>query len=295
VAADYVAEQEAMLQGLVVQPAAPSEALAYPLDSGGADAKELQRTLHKELQESWEMHHKSPVATAVVAGARQVIEGMQVRGGRWQLIWSDSLAHCCWLEPHTNTVQQRGLALLSRWCLLSAGCLQLSLPFTACSDSHMLLRDTNNTACHAFNTSQVDAQAKRQQVEQWLLRSLGSLPATTGPPAAAFRLLRHCGTAPSASLADLLHCALHPQLLLQFNPFLSQQACCQVHQGLLVWLALCVLEDKLGRLVGLAEGVGEKGGHAPAALIKVGHCGRSAMLLVAGTGVSQWHSRVVNN
>jgi hypothetical protein len=122
-----------------------------------------------------------------------------------------------------------------------------------------------------FLTPQGDVQAKRQQVEQWLLSSLGNVPVTTGPPAAAFRLLRHSDTAPSASQADLLHCALHPQLLHQFNPFLSQQACRQLHQGLLVWLALCVLEDKLGRLVGLAEGVGEKGGQAPAALIKV--CG----------------------
>ncbi len=81
VADGYVAEQEARLQGLVVQPAKPSELPAYPLgigDGGGRVGTSLEWELHKELQESWEVHHGSPVATAVVAGAREVIEDMQV-------------------------------------------------------------------------------------------------------------------------------------------------------------------------------------------------------------------------
>lgn len=55
-------------------------------------------------------------------------------------------------------------------------------------------------------------------------------------------------TAPVAALRDLLPCAWQPQQLLQFNPFLSAAAAARLHSVLLVWLQLCVLEDKLGRL-----------------------------------------------
>jgi hypothetical protein len=53
---------------------------------------------------------------------------------------------------------------------------------------------------------------------------------------------------------DLLRCIAQPQLQLleQFNPFLSPAAAQQLRQGVLVWLQLCVLEDRLGRLVQLA-------------------------------------------
>jgi hypothetical protein len=87
VQAGYVAEQEARLQGLVVQPAKPSELPAYPLDDGGAGGTWLEQVLHQELRGSWEVHHGSPGATSVVAGAREVIEGIQVGMPSLSQLW----------------------------------------------------------------------------------------------------------------------------------------------------------------------------------------------------------------
>jgi hypothetical protein len=96
---------------------------------------------------------------------------------------------------------------------------------------------------------QADVSFKRQLLQQHLLHHLSHIPASTGPPAASFRLLQLSGAAPAATLLDLLPCAWQPQLLLlQFNPFLSAAAAARLHQALLVWLQLCVLEDKLVRL-----------------------------------------------
>jgi hypothetical protein len=81
--------------------------------------------------------------------------------------------------------------------------------------------------------------------------------------------------APAAAPLDLLHAATQPQLLLDLNPFLDPAACARLHRGLLLWLQLCVLQDRLGRLVALAEAAegaaaGAEGGQVQViALIKV--------------------------
>jgi hypothetical protein len=95
---------------------------------------------------------------------------------------------------------------------------------------------------------QAEVSSKRQLLQQHLLHHLSHIPTSTGPPAASFRLLQLSGAAPAAALLDLLPCAWQPQLLLQFNPFLSAAAVARLHRAVLVWLQLCVLEDKLGRL-----------------------------------------------
>jgi hypothetical protein len=106
---------------------------------------------------------------------------------------------------------------------------------------------------------QATVQQHRQEFEIYLLHHLAAIPAATDQPhkpapAAGFRLLRLSGAAASATSLDLLRCIAQPQLLLlqQFNPFLSPAAAQQLQLGMLVWLQLCVLEDRLGRLVQLA-------------------------------------------
>ncbi|WIA08442.1 hypothetical protein OEZ85_007879 [Tetradesmus obliquus] len=106
----------------------------------------------------------------------------------------------------------------------------------------------HDTTAEVVTHMQAEVVSKRQLLQQHLLHHLAHLPPGTGPPAAAFRLLQLSSTAPAAALRDLLPCAWQPQQLLQFNPFLSAAAAARLHSALLVWLQLCVLEDKLGRL-----------------------------------------------
>jgi hypothetical protein len=73
-----------------------------------------------------------------------------------------------------------------------------------------------------------------------------------GCPGSSFRMLRAAGLAPAAGALDLLRAAWRRELLLQFNPFLSAASVERLGEGLLVWLQLCVLEDRLGRLRRLA-------------------------------------------
>lgn len=109
----------------------------------------------------------------------------------------------------------------------------------------------------------------RAEAEAYLLHHLGHVPEPVGPAGGSFRLLAASGTQPTASPLDLLGLAwgLEGQLL-AFNPFLSAQACAQLQQGVLVWLQLCVLEDRMGRLVRVAN-AGEE--YTPL-LIRVGAC-----------------------
>jgi hypothetical protein len=67
------------------------------------------------------------------------------------------------------------------------------------------------------------------------------------------RLLVGSCVHPSPSATDLLRLAWGPESgFRSFNPFLSNKACGQLREGVLVWLQLCVLEDRLQRVMNLA-------------------------------------------
>ena len=100
---------------------------------------------------------------------------------------------------------------------------------------------------------QADVIQKLMQVEDYLLEHVSSIPGTLGPPATTFRLMRSAGLAPTASLLDLMSAAWQPARILEFNPFLSKAACERLHEGVLVWLQLCVLEDRLNRVKKLVQ------------------------------------------
>lgn len=69
-----------------------------------------------------------------------------------------------------------------------------------------------------------------------------------------FRLLRACGAAPQPGLLDLARSSLQPpSYLLSFNPFLSLASCERLVEGARVWMQLCVLEDRLSRILVLAK------------------------------------------
>ncbi|MEW5310745.1 MAG: hypothetical protein WDW38_002512 [Sanguina aurantia] len=91
-------------------------------------------------------------------------------------------------------------------------------------------------------------------MEAYLLQAVNSVPASVGAHGSRFRLLKTSGSVPSVSLADLATLAWQPQLLKQFNPFLSAASGKHIQEGVLLWLQLCVLQDRLGRLQALAKG-----------------------------------------
>jgi hypothetical protein len=106
-------------------------------------------------------------------------------------------------------------------------------------------------------------EAWRDQAEKFLLTSVAILPLSTDGTsskkegdwhAAAFKLQRLSCMMPTAGLQDLLCMALDPQLLPRnFNPFFSAASKASFHRALLLWLQLCVLEDRLGRLKAHAQ------------------------------------------
>lgn len=94
----------------------------------------------------------------------------------------------------------------------------------------------------------------RGAAESYLLHHLGHIPESVGAPGRAFRFLAASGSQPVAAPVDLLALACGPEAqLLAFNPFLSAGVCSQLHQGVLIWLQLCVLEDRIERVLKLAS------------------------------------------
>eukprot|EP00967_Tisochrysis_lutea_P135698 scaffold241189_cov15-Tisochrysis_lutea.AAC.1 len=66
---------------------------------------------------------------------------------------------------------------------------------------------------------------------------------------ACFRFMRVCAAAPHINLTDLARAAVSaPDSWLAFNPFLSAGSCARLREACLIWMQLCVLEDRLHRI-----------------------------------------------
>jgi hypothetical protein len=99
---------------------------------------------------------------------------------------------------------------------------------------------------------QAKVQIQRASVEAWLLHHLAAVPEQAlGVFGASLRLRRLADDSAALRPALLMQAALRPQLLFDANPFLSPAAVVALHAGVITWLQLCVLEDRLGRLVAL--------------------------------------------
>jgi hypothetical protein len=109
----------------------------------------------------------------------------------------------------------------------------------------------------------------RKQAEQYLRSHLSTIPANVGMHGTALRLLQASGAAPVHGRKDYALLALDPRVALDFNPFLSEQSVERLQGAAVLWLQLCVLEDRLQRLAGL---VGDPS--STAALIQVSHLKR---------------------
>eukprot|EP00966_Prymnesium_polylepis_P105349 2439633-Prymnesium_polylepis.1 len=96
-------------------------------------------------------------------------------------------------------------------------------------------------------------QALRDRVERDVLVCIDRIPASAGWHAPAFVMRRAANLVPRVTLRDLARAAWEPEMLRQFNPFLSNAALMKmIHPAILEWLELCVLEDKLTRMTLIA-------------------------------------------
>eukprot|EP00798_Chlamydomonas_sp_ICE-L_P025428 gene25428-11088_t len=106
-----------------------------------------------------------------------------------------------------------------------------------------------------ISTTQDFVTQRRKEIEQYLLQGLQGVPEHlstrdgNGSIRRSFRMLRSADGAANAGLLDLMEAALHsPDYLLNYNPFLTERSCQVLHESILTWLQLCVLEDRLKRL-----------------------------------------------
>jgi hypothetical protein len=134
-------------------------------------------------------------------------------------------------------------------------------------------------------------RSQREEAQEYLQLHLTAISNHVGMHGTAFRLQRACGTAPLPAMLDYVRLALDPQVALAANPFLSGGSVARLQQGARVWLQLCVLEDRLGRLAGLVE---DPASAADLIQVMIGvvHCpGRSAVasLVFAVNATSTWH------
>ena len=233
-----VADVERRLLELVAPAAAgASEAPPYPLavEGGAPDSSglPLERDMHQELEASWRSHH----ITALQSELQEAAAGQS------------PLAVI-------KEAQARGLRSVDT-CALAAAALP-PVP-------HSLLICTAGHASLHVSCLQVHASSDRGAVESYLLQHILAVPGHLGCHGASLRLLRLAGAAPLASRLDLMRLVVQPDLLRSLNPFLSDRAHRELRAAAHTWLALCVLEDRLGRLAVLAS----SGPDFRAALVKV--------------------------
>ena len=89
----------------------------------------------------------------------------------------------------------------------------------------------------------------RSELEAKVLSDVDRVPSEHHWHAPAFNMRRAANLEPRVTLRDLASAACAPTSLRAFNPFLSDEALSVLHAGILLWLRLCVAEDKLERML----------------------------------------------
>lgn len=91
----------------------------------------------------------------------------------------------------------------------------------------------------------------RKRVEEYALKSIATVPDSAGQLACAFRMQRLAGVVPTPLLVDLARASWNKAVVAACNPFLSSNGHINIREAALLWGKLCVLEDKLCRLMPL--------------------------------------------
>ena len=96
---------------------------------------------------------------------------------------------------------------------------------------------------------------KRAQIEASLFHAISLIPKSCGIEGTNFRILRLANVYPTLTCEDLVKCAIDRKWMDHFNPFLSKSGSDKdnVLHNITVWMKLCVLEDKMSRLIDLSS------------------------------------------
>jgi hypothetical protein len=111
--------------------------------------------------------------------------------------------------------------------------------------AHFLAKNSSKEISK-FQWSIVEVAKNRFSVESFLLQNLNAL--ISGEALSKSKLYRSILSTPRATKLDLVRIALDPHLISDFNPTLSTKSKKVIHKSIILWMELCVLEDKIARM-----------------------------------------------
>jgi hypothetical protein len=113
-----------------------------------------------------------------------------------------------------------------------------------------LAEDESDNLLPLLRQAYSDVEKNRELAEKY---ALAMLTASAKDKCVKHNLFHLVHRVPSATVADLIRSSFDKAVVPQLNPFLSQNARKQLDSVILHFLKLCVLEDKLKRLVSHAS------------------------------------------
>eukprot|EP01036_Dinobryon_divergens_P022332 gene22332-30577_t len=101
-----------------------------------------------------------------------------------------------------------------------------------------------------LNQTLISVSAALQGIEDFLLAAINTIPKNCSAlQTIRYRLMKASNQLPTVNKRELMQIALDFPLLHVLNPFLSQKAEIELKAAIVYWLKLCVLQDKIGRLI----------------------------------------------
>ena len=99
-------------------------------------------------------------------------------------------------------------------------------------------------------SAQDEVKNMLNQVQEYLEHHLSAIPTDVGCHGTAVRIARLSdAAAPFPNHLDLVKLSMDANLAMVFNPFLTAESCKRLQQGSRRWLELCVLDDRLQRII----------------------------------------------
>ena len=122
-------------------------------------------------------------------------------------------------------------------------------------DAHFRLEDmeVGESFQSLFSFLLEEIKQKREESETYLFEIVSHVPEGCGVKGTNFRILRSANLYPTLTCEDLVKCMVDRNWIHHFNPFLSKTCSDTVFHNIAVWMKLCVLEDKISRLVHLSS------------------------------------------